>query len=83
MNSYILKILSVIQYSNNLSMLNLIDNYSCDKTAIEYLIQEGILVKHDHVDKVGFNIVMLSDIGSKLLQTLNLTIELTLLGCRS
>jgi len=83
MNSYILKILATIQYSNTLSILNLIDNYSCDKTTIEYLIQEGILVKHDHVDKVGFNVVMLSDIGSKLLQTLNSTIELTLLGCRS
>lgn len=83
MNQHILKILSVIQYSNTLSMLNLIDNYSCDKTAIEYLIKEGILVKHDHVDKVGFNVVMLSNIGNKLLQTLNSTIELTLLGCRS
>lgn len=74
MSNYI-KILGVIAYSNTISFERMVNEYRCDQTALQVMIMKGIV---DKWDRDGGNIVMLSQKGRKLYQSLDSVVDLAM-----
>ncbi len=75
MSNYI-KILGVIAYSNSISFEQMVDEYKCDESALQFLISRGVIEKWS---KGSSNVVMLSLKGRKLYQSIDSVIDLSLL----